>query len=94
MEVEGSHLLHFPAGINHQESQQADGVLQDDEGSRQQQAHGEGTQQDAGRFGFVALSVGLGGQPSGAHAQEAEYPVYHVEQHSAYGNGADVGSGA
>ena len=94
MEVAGGQLLHFRAGLHEVEGRQADGCLQHDERHGQQEAEAHRAQQDAGGFGEVLLSVSLGGQSAGPHAQESEDPVNHAEQHAAHGNGTDVGGGA
>ena len=58
--------------------------LQADKDHTRQQAYGERAEQRAGNARRVVPSESLGGDAAGAHAQEAENPVYHVEHHAAY----------
>ena len=37
-------------------------------------------------------AIGLGGESSRSHAEEAEEPVNHIEQHASHGDGSDIGS--
>jgi hypothetical protein len=49
-----------------------------------------GPLQDGRLHARVAAAVGLGCEPRGAHAQEAEVPIQQVEHHGAHRHGPDI----
>ena len=92
MEIERGQFFHLLTGVHEGKSQAADGELQDQQGKGQQQTDAQRAEQDSGRFLQVVSAVGLGSESSCSHAEEAEEPVNHIEQHASHSDGSDVGS--
>ena len=91
MKIDGSHPAYFVGGLYQQESRLTDGHLKGDEHRCHRHADAYGAEQDANHLGQIAPPQCLRGHAAAAHTQETEYPVDDVKQHSAHGDGADVG---
>lgn len=77
--------------MDEKESALPDRRLQQDEAERHRQSYAYRTYQQTYNFRQIPFAECLRGHSTGTHAQETENPVDDVEQHSAYGNGADIG---
>ena len=90
-EVAGGRQGDLFGGADDEEGSLSDRLLQHDEAQGYYPADAYGPYQQAYRFGQVSAAPCLGRHATGAHAQESKHPIDDIEQHTAHGNGTDVG---
>ena len=84
-------MPHLRCGIDDTESEFTEGPLEENECGTDESCERKRTSHDAQGFILTAGSIGLGGETTGAHTEEIEEPIDHVEDESAHGYGSDVG---
>ena len=88
--IEPAEAEHGVVGLHGPQPQTDDGALQEHEQQPDAEADGERAQENAHHLVELPAAVGLRCHAAGAHAQEAEHPVEHVEYRRAYGYGTDI----
>lgn len=88
--IRPGHRLDLGTALQKRQCQAGQRPLQQDHAQAQRRAYQQRPAQGGTYLGFIGGARRLGGEPGGAHAQEAETPVEKVEYHGAKGDCAQL----